>query len=119
MCLQLVSVQIQVHFKAYSALQAKFRPAGRHDTYKELLFLQFILSLVQGPVYQSGACTAEFCQSLMQHQKEDTKSTLLSRISDFEKPSMASQEQLNHTLLQLETCMLGRRRSLPRSTLTR
>ncbi|CAE7185139.1 PAPP5, partial [Symbiodinium pilosum] len=24
-----------------------------------------------GPVYQSGACTAEFCQALMQHQKEE------------------------------------------------
>ncbi|CAE7827018.1 PPP5C [Symbiodinium sp. CCMP2456] len=28
-------------------------------------------STYAGPVYQSGACTAEFCQSLMQHQKEE------------------------------------------------
>ena len=61
-------------------LQGGFRSAGqisRIQTYRhlELLLLQSIPSLVRGPVYQSGACTAEFCQSLMQHQKQDTKST--------------------------------------------
>ena len=61
-----------------------------------------------GPVYQSGACTADFCLSLMQHQKEDQPP----RVAPMVWPRHRSRGMC------VIRC-LARRKPLQRSTLTR